>query len=143
MGVKYCPECDKLYAENPVGICLACQQAEEPLAALVANYLREKQKASIEEVHQATGVKHKTILRMLRAGRISSEHGFSVFFNCETCGAPIPDGRFCEPCSRKMSGKLQEKAREMALDAKPTPQVDTQARKGSRMYTRDELGNPK
>ena len=137
MSLKYCPECDKLYAENPVGICLACQQAEEPMAALVADYLRERQRASIEEVHQATGVKHKTILRMIRAGRISSEHGFSVFFNCETCGAPIPDGRFCEPCSRKMSGQLQEKAREIAEEAKPAPRAEPSSRAGSRMFTRD------
>jgi hypothetical protein len=137
MALKYCPECDKLYAENPVGICLACQEAEEPLAEKVREYLRESKKATIEEVHQATGVKHKTILRMIRAGRIQSEHGFSIFFNCESCGAPIPDGRFCEACSRKLSGELLEKVREMSQDAKPEPRLDVRTRTGSRMYTRE------
>ncbi|KYZ76480.1 hypothetical protein AXX12_08590 [Anaerosporomusa subterranea] len=137
MALKYCPECDKLYAENPVGICLACQDAEEPLVEQVREFLRESRKATIEEVHQATGVKHKTILRMIRSGRIQSEHGFSIFFNCEKCGSPIPDGRFCDACSRKLSGELLEKVREMAKEAQPEPKLDVRVKTGSRMYTRD------
>lgn len=137
MALKYCPECDKLYMENPVGICLACQDAEEPLAEKVRAFLRESNKATIEEVHQATGVKHKTILRMIRSGRIQSEHGFSIFFNCESCGAPIQDGRYCDACSRKLSGELLEKVREMAKEIKPEPMPDVRVKTGSRMYTRD------
>lgn len=138
MGLKYCPECGRLYAENPVGVCLDCQAAEEPLAQLVAEYLRNVRKATIDEVHEATGVKHKTILRMLKAGRIQTEHDFTMFFNCEKCGAPIPEGNYCEACSKKMTHELQEKLREMQEAAKPEPRVDQQSKTPGRMYTRDD-----
>ena len=138
MSLKYCPECDRLYAENPVGICPDCQAAEEPLAEKVRAYLRESRKATIEEVHQATGVKHKIILRMIRAGRIETDHGFSLFFNCESCGAPIPDGRFCDTCSQKLSGELREKAREMIKEVVPEPQPELRTKMGTRMYTRED-----
>lgn len=137
MALKYCPECDRLYAENPVGICLDCQEAEEPLVEKVREFLRESRKATIEDVHQATGVKHKVILRMLRTGQIETEHGLSLFFNCESCGAPISDGRFCESCSRKLSGELREKARAMIKEATPEPQPEPRTKTGTRMYTRE------
>lgn len=134
MGLKYCPECDKLYVENPVGICLACQDAEEELIQVVADYLRDKKNASIEEVHQATGAKHKTILRMIRAGRIRADQGIALFFNCEKCGVPIKEGRFCESCGRKLSCELNEAMRGMRDNARPEEQ---NSRTGSRMYSKD------
>ena len=135
MGLKYCSECGKIYLENPIGICLDCQEAEESLAERVTEFLREKGKATLDEVHEATGVKHKVILRLIRTGRISTEHDFEVFFNCESCGKPIPEGRYCDSCSNKLSTALQEKAREMIKEAQPKPQESPASRQGGRMYT--------
>ena len=141
MALKYCPECGKLYLENPVGICPDCQAAEEPLAEKVREFLRNSKKATIEEIHQATGVKHKTILRMIRSGRIQSDTGAAIFFNCESCGAPISEGRFCDACSRKLTGELLEKVREMTQDRKPVTRPEPPSSRGTRMYYGRD-GNP-
>ena len=135
MGLKCCEECGKLYLENPSGICVDCQKAENLLVERVTEYLREAKRATIEEVHKATGVKYKTILRLLRTGRITTEDDFSIYFNCANCGKPIPEGNYCDDCARKLSAELHEKAREMTQQQQPT--VDQRTRSGQRMYTWD------
>ncbi|MDU4959236.1 MAG: flagellar protein [Sporomusaceae bacterium] len=135
MELKYCPECGRLFLTNPVGICLECQAAEEPLVDKVREFLRGSKKATIDEIHAATGVKHKVILRMIRSGRVQTDDGVEIFFNCESCGTPIREGRLCDACSRKLSGELMDKLREMQ-EAKPEPKPEL--RTGTRMYTREE-----
>lgn len=110
MGLKNCPTCGKLMLENPRGICPECYVQEEQDELKVVEYLREKKKSSVDEIHEATGVKIKTILRMIRESRILSD--VSVTFPCESCGAPIIEGRICSTCSKNFTnqlGKLQQR----------------------------------
>ncbi|SDF79489.1 flagellar protein [Sporolituus thermophilus] len=125
MALKYCPDCGKLYVENAVGLCPACYAEQEQDELKVADYLREVKRASLEEIHQATGVRHKVILRMLRAGRIFA--GAEVSYPCETCGEPITQGRLCAKCSRNFLEQLPP-ARKEAPEA---------SQERSRMYTKD------
>ncbi|VBB09431.1 Hypothetical protein LUCI_4721 [Lucifera butyrica] len=106
MGLKNCPQCGKLFLDNPVGLCPECVAQEERDEARVGEYLREvKTKASIDEIHEATGVKHKVILRMIRSGRVVSD--FAIEYPCESCGAPISEGRVCQNCSKNILDQLK------------------------------------
>ncbi|MEN6414811.1 MAG: hypothetical protein ABFC84_18895 [Veillonellales bacterium] len=100
MGLKNCPECGRLFVDNLTGMCIDCYKQVEEDELTVANYLREVRKASLEQIHEATGVKEKIILRMIRRGRITSD--FYVTYPCETCGAPIHEGRVCPACSKNI-----------------------------------------
>lgn len=125
MTLKHCPDCGKLFLDNPAGICPECYRKQEEDELKVADYLRENKRASLEEIHQATGVKHKVIMRMISAGRIIV--GAEVSYPCETCGEPITQGRLCAKCSRNILEQLPP--------AKKEEPVASQER--SRMYTKD------
>lgn len=104
MGLANCPECGKLYVENAARVCPECYRRQEDDAERVMEYLRDADKATLEEIHQATGVKHKIILRLLHSGRIM---GSNISYPCETCGTLISTGRLCDKCSRNILEQIQ------------------------------------
>lgn len=130
MGLKNCPECGKLFVENASGMCPECYREEEKAEAKVVAFLREKEKASVEEIHQATGVKERTIFRMIKKGRFVGIADIS--YGCENCGAPIREGRLCDDCNKNFmkqvkTMKQDEGKKQKELEAK---------NKGSGMYTK-------
>ncbi|MBP1763059.1 MAG: YvyF: flagellar operon protein [Firmicutes bacterium] len=110
MGIANCPECGKIYMENPTKMCPACYAVFEENEQKVVEFLRKKRKASLEEIHKGTGVAQKIILRMVRQNRLMSD--FQIEYPCETCGAPIVEGRLCEACARNVLGQLKPQAPE-------------------------------
>ena len=116
MGLKNCPECGKLFMDNPAGLCIDCVRQEEKDSDKVADYLRDKKKANIEEIHEATGVKIKVILKMLRKGRIFGD--VMVVYPCESCGEPIMEGKVCSACSNSFLGQVKSAAKP---EPKPEP----------------------
>lgn len=124
MGLKNCPTCGKLMLENPRGICPECYAQEEQDELKIVEYLRDAKKASIEDIHKATGVKYKVIMRMIHDRRILSD--FTVTYPCESCGAPIEQGRLCSKCSQGIMDQWKKDDKAPSRDYH-----------GSRMYTRD------
>ncbi|MBP2640620.1 MAG: YvyF: flagellar operon protein [Firmicutes bacterium] len=105
MGVANCPQCGKIYMENPAKLCPACYAAFEADEEKVVEFLRKKRKASLEEIHTGTGVPHKVILRMLKQHRLTSE--FQVSYPCESCGAMITGGRLCADCTKNVLDQVK------------------------------------
>jgi len=105
MGLKNCPECGRLFVENPSGMCHACYEQVEHDELKVVDFLREARKASLKEIHEATGVKESIIMRMLKRGRVFSD--FEVTYPCESCGAPISEGRLCARCSKDILDQMR------------------------------------
>ena len=103
MGLANCSECGKIYVENAARVCPECYRRQEEDAEKVVEYLRDVDKATLEEIHQATGVKHKIILRLLRSGRIM---GSAISYPCETCGTLIDEGRLCDKCSKNILDQI-------------------------------------
>jgi flagellar operon protein (TIGR03826 family) len=123
MGLANCPECGKLYVENAARVCPDCYRKQEEDAERVVEYLRDVEKATLEEIHEATGVKHKIILRLIRSGRII---GKSISYPCESCGTPIAEGRLCDSCSKNILDQMR-------VDEKHEEHEPT-SRSHSRMY---------
>lgn len=105
MGLANCPECGKLFVENSSGLCPACYELEEYEELKIVGFLRERGKASIEEIREATGVKEKTILRMMKRGRFKGT--FDITHPCESCGEQISEGRLCPQCSKNFTDQLK------------------------------------
>lgn len=124
MGLANCPECGKLYVENAMRICPECYRREEDDAEKVVEYLRDTNKATLEEIHQATGVKHKIILRLLHSGRIM---GTAISYPCETCGTLIDQGRLCDACSKNILDQVK-------VDEKHEEHEKIVTKSRSRMY---------
>ena len=112
MGLANCPECGKLYVENPAKLCPDCYRQEEENEEKVAQYLRDNRGASISEIHEATGVAEKIILKMIKKGRITGD--IRVEYPCESCGRPILEGRVCAECGRRVLEQVKP-------ETKPAP----------------------
>lgn len=127
MGLKNCPECGKIFVDSPAGMCPACLEQEERDEIKIVDFLRESGNASsIEEIHEATGVKEKTILRMMRKGRFMGD--FEIRYACESCGAPIVEGRVCAACSKNIISQMKQAAEKEA-------QKSLEFKKAGRMYS--------
>ncbi|MEG6585005.1 flagellar protein [Dendrosporobacter sp. 1207_IL3150] len=125
MGLANCPECGKLFVQNASGLCPSCYEIEEFEELKIVDFLREKGKASIEEICNATGVKEKTVLRMMKRGRFKGD--FEITRPCETCGVQISEGRLCGKCSKNILEQVKHS------ETKKTEEE----RSGTRMYTKD------
>ena len=130
MGLANCKECGKLYVQNPAGLCQECYRIEEENEEIVAKYLRNNRRVSITEVHEATGVPEKTILKMIKKGRITGD--IQVEYPCETCGRPILEGRVCAECGRRVLEQVKPDPR---LSPKP-PEPSPAKRPGEGMHSR-------
>jgi ribosomal protein L32 len=116
MGLSNCKECGKLFVQNPAGICPDCYRLEEEQEEKVASYLRDNRRATIGEVHEATGVPEKIILKMIKKGRITGD--VQMEYPCESCGRPILEGRVCGECGRRVLDQIKADPR---TAAKPAP----------------------
>lgn len=130
MGLKNCSECGKIYLENPSKLCPDCFAQEELNEHAIGEYLRENGRSSIEAIHKGTGVKERTIVRMLKAGRLFTSG--MIGFPCEMCAKTIYEGRFCSACS---SGLLKQAKR--CNDDREALRAQ-QERDGIRMYSKDK-----
>lgn len=136
MDLKNCAECGKIFVHPTRDVCDACHQKEEDDFKKVKEYLWKKIKSNVEEVHEATEVPLKRIHKFIREGRLNTGGLAPLYLECETCGAPITEGRFCEACRGKM-------VRDFGIDAPPanapkTVPNDETARR-SKMFTADRI----
>ena len=105
MGLANCKECGKIYMETAAGLCPDCYRAEEENELAVSRYLRDHPRSSVSDIHEATGVPEKTILKMIKKGRITGAD--NIAYPCETCGRPITEGRVCQECGRRVLDQIK------------------------------------
>ena len=99
MNVKNCKGCGKLfnYLSGPP-LCPSCREAMEAKFQEVKAYIREHKGVGIAEVAEACSVDAGQIRQWLRDDRLEVTEDSALMLNCESCGAPIRSGRFCERC---------------------------------------------
>ncbi len=130
-NVGNCPECGKLYIKTAAGMCPDCYRLEQENEDIVVSYVRDNPKSSVEGIHEATGVKEKTIFKMIKNGRFMDE--FQVSYPCEQCGADIVQGRLCYDCNRRILKDIQDsQAKREAVQVKEKKDVA-----GKGMYTKN------
>lgn len=132
MGLRNCLECGKLCMENPSKLCPECYAQEEIHEHIIADYLRKTGKATIEKIHNDTGVKEKIIMRMLKSGRLFSDG--LIGYPCEMCREPIYDGRLCSNCSSGLVKQVQKVNEDREYKERAEHQ-----RTGVRMYSEDKI----
>ncbi len=108
MNLKNCTKCGKLFApQAKEKVCPVCRKEEENEFKKVKEYLWDNPKATIEEVHEETGVERDTIVKFVKEDRLIAE-GIEIDWDmeCERCGKPISHGRFCESCQNELLSGL-------------------------------------
>ena len=107
MDVRSCRSCGKLfnYLQGPP-ICQSCRQKLEDKFMEVKEYVRANDSATMQEIAEAMDVTVKQIKQWVREERLTFSDKSPVGIECESCGAMIRTGRFCEKCKSEMANNL-------------------------------------
>ncbi|MFT3983415.1 MAG: MerR family transcriptional regulator [Lachnospiraceae bacterium] len=91
--------------------CESCRNIELDDYGKVRTYIEENRGATQSEVSTATGVDVNKIRQMLREEKIEIAPNSVVFLQCESCGAKIRSGKYCDACAGK--AKKEDDARRL------------------------------
>lgn len=112
MNIKNCKLCGRIfnYISGP-SICPGCKESQEAKFQEVKEYIREHRGVGINEVAEACDVEAAQIRQWLREDRLEVTEDSALFLSCESCGAPIRSGRFCEKCKNSMAKGFSDAVR--------------------------------
>lgn len=132
MNVKNCRKCGKIF--NYISgqqICPACIEALEAKFQEVKAYIQEhRDAASITVVAEACEVEVNQIKNWVREERLTFGDDSPMGIECESCGAVIKSGRFCDKCKDSIAKGLIDAA---GLNAKKEEPAKKAAREAARM----------
>ena len=112
MEVKSCRRCKKLFNYiSGQAICPACKEELESKFQDVKKYLDEHKGASIMQISEDCEVEEHVIRQWIREERLEFSSGLSGEITCETCGAPITTGRYCDKCKASVLNGLIDAGR--------------------------------
>jgi uncharacterized protein YerC len=104
MTLANCERCNRIFNKIKTPLCPECIEKEEDDFKIVNEALREQPNQTVQELAEKTGVSEKTILRLVRQERISSDSAI-VDVKCGKCGAPAISlsVRLCRRCAQDMA----------------------------------------
>ena len=105
ISARNCVECGDLFLSSGHTRCSKCLEKEDENFQIVRAFLRGKTNATVEEIHEGTGVDRSAIIKFLREGRLVSDKVTGEILSCEVCGRPVRCGRLCEACLRTLESK--------------------------------------
>ncbi|BEU88777.1 hypothetical protein TAMA11512_22410 [Selenomonas sp. TAMA-11512] len=118
--LKNCPSCGKLFLKTAgIRLCGDCMRKQQEEEEEILSYVRDNPKSSISKICEALGVKETIVMRMIREGRFLST-GVDIEYPCESCGAPIIRGRFCENCAKDIEKSVDKIAAHASKTVKAT-----------------------
>ena len=130
MNVKNCRKCGSLfnYVMGPY-ICPACKSRLEEDFQRVKEYVRANPGATIHRVSEECEVTTGQINQWLREERLELTEGSAITLFCESCGAPINSGKYCDKCKKELTFGLREASRSAAPKVEQ-PTSDSRHEKG-------------
>lgn len=107
MEVRNCKGCGRLfnYLQGPP-ICPACAAELEEKFQEVKDYLREHPKAPLNVISEVNEVSVKQIRQWVREERLTFTEESQITLDCESCGASILTGRYCDKCKANLQNEL-------------------------------------
>jgi hypothetical protein len=117
MNVKTCKFCKKSH-QGFSALCPSCVQQLDDKYVTVRNYLDKNPRGTLTIIAEETGVDEKSLLFLMREGRISLRDSGSSL-DCLMCGAKIASGRYCNKCKDKLFLTLELTKSEMESMNKP------------------------
>lgn len=103
MNVRNCRKCGSLFnyiAGMP--ICPECKEKLENKFKEVKEYIDKHQGCGVAEVSRECEVESSQIQQWLREERLQFSSDSMISLNCESCGAPIRSGRYCDACKANL-----------------------------------------
>ncbi len=126
-----CQKCGRAFSNDGIKHCRRCRTDAEDEYKVVKEYVYDHPRATIVEVHEATGVAQREILRYLREGRLEIVDETNFVLDCQRCGVSIKSGKFCEKCTHEMAHEFRSA---IAPAKKEAPKKDLTSKKSQRMH---------
>lgn len=112
MDIKNCPRCGKMFTSVAgKSICHNCEKIEEEDFKKVKEFVNENDEATLDMIVKETEVSLKRVNKFIREGRLEISRGLRDAFRCESCGAQIHTGKYCEKCFTSIKTDLVEALR--------------------------------
>lgn len=123
MNVRNCKKCGRLfnYAVGPI-VCPACREALDQKFKEVKEYIQNHKGCGIQQVSDECDVEVSQIQQWLREERLEFTSESMITLSCESCGATIRSGRFCDKCKSNMINGFKGATQKPAA---PEPKKDT------------------
>ena len=100
-------------------VCKKCSHSMLNDYGKVRSYIEEHPGATQAEVSEATGVGKGKIKQLLREEKIEIADNSASFLRCESCGASIRSGYYCEACAKlakTLQGRNEAHDRKAAIE---------------------------
>ncbi len=129
MEVRNCKGCGRLfnYLQGPP-LCPGCVAELEEKFRKVKQFLRDNPKAALNVVSEENDVSVKQIKQWVREERLSFTEESQITLECESCGAKVLSGRFCDKCKTSLqhdlSGAMKKASGTVAVKPKSSSTKD-------------------
>ncbi len=132
MNIRNCKKCGKMfnYVAGPP-ICPACREEAEKKFQEVKEYVRANRSASMNQIVSECHVEQRQVEQWIREERLVFSTDSPIRLSCETCGATIMTGRYCEKCKKQQANTFSAAGRQPEAAPKAPDKRDN----GSKMYT--------
>lgn len=123
MNIRNCRVCGRIFNYmSGAPVCQVCRENLEAKFQEVKEYIREHRGVGISEVAEACDVDPAQIRQWLKDDRLEVTEDSAIFLNCESCGAPIRSGKFCERCKNNMTKGFDNVLKASRPEPEPKPQ---------------------
>lgn len=120
MDLLRCRFCRKSF-RGYSALCPECIEELDKKYIAVRNYLDKNKAANVSQVAEETGIDQKSLLYLIRDGRLSFR-GEGSEIVCMKCGAPIESGKYCERCRESLVHDLENTISSMESKIRPVGQ---------------------
>ncbi len=133
LEVKKCSICGKLFQSLGTNVCAPCSEQVDKDFLKIREYIYDTSgDVDVKEIMENTGVAEKTILYLLKEGRLSEKNvTYKGDVKCAVCGKKINSGKLCAKCSAVWGAESKKIADAGQRNANIQPE-----KAGNRMYTR-------
>jgi uncharacterized protein len=118
MDIKSCKFCKKTF-KGFSNLCPACADELDRKYIIVRNYLDRNTESNIHNVANETEVDEKSLLYLIREGRLALRGEPGGAITCMKCGVPIHSGKYCEKCKVDLVRNLETTKSAMESSIKP------------------------
>ena len=105
-NIKLCKQCRRMFQSYGNNTCSDCIDRLDREYRLIKEYIYDHENADIFEISEHTGASEKTILELLREGRLEIANTDGLL-TCIECSKPISAGRYCSECMAKLEKALR------------------------------------
>lgn len=100
--VAFCNDCGRLFTKVSRNICFECRQRETKLLNAVAEHVKARPGAKLDQIAVDLGINHDILLRFISEGLLR-RFKLQMTYPCRLCRHDITDGIICQKCSEELN----------------------------------------